>query len=386
MTDSKYDVIVIGVGSMGSACCYQLVKRGYRVLGLEQFTIPHEQGSHTGQSRIIRKAYFEHPDYVPLLHRAYEGWKELEDETGEQIYFNTGLVYHGPSDHPVIKGVKRTAQLYRIDIKNILPEQESRDYPQFRFIKNNETFSEPGAGFLLPEKAISLLAGEAIKKKATIKTGEQVLEWKKEGNGIKVITDKDTYHSRKLIITAGAWAGKIIPQLNTSLKVTRQMLLWLKPENIVDFSPENFPCWLIADTKRGGALYGFPYLPKERYNEPAGLKIAWHYPGDKTDPDAVNRQVTPKEMDTLIQDVAEYIPAVCRAAIVTAKICLYTNSADEHFIIDHLPGYDRYVTIACGFSGHGFKFVPVIGEILADLAMEGATKYPVDFLRLERFC
>ena len=218
-----------------------------------------------------------------------------------------------------------------------------------------------------------------------IKTGEQVLEWKKDRDLIKVSTDKNTYYSRKLIITAGAWAGKIITQLKTALKVTRQVVLWVKPGNANDFTPANFPCWLIADHQRDGALYGFPYLPKEKYGKPGGLKIAWHFPGDETDPDAVNRQVKPAETDRLILDIAKYIPAVRKSTIVAAKTCLYTNSEDENFIIDHLPGHDGDITIACGFSGHGFKFVPVIGEVLADLAMEGTTKYPVDFLSLERF-
>lgn len=385
MSVDKYDVIVIGVGSMGSACCYQLAKRGYKVLGLDQFTIPHENGSHAGQSRIIRKAYFEHRDYVPLLHRAYSGWKELEDRTGEQVYFETGLLYHGPSDHPVIKGVKEAAELYRIEIRNISAERGAVDYPQFSFVNSNETLSEPGAGFLLPGKAISLLVNEAIKKRAEIKTGEQVLEWKKDKDLVKVSTDKNTYYSRKLIITAGAWAGKIIPQLKTALKVTRQVVLWVKPDKVNDFGSANFPCWLIADHQRGGALYGFPYLPEEKYGEPGGLKIAWHFPGDETEPAVVNRQVTATEIDRLIRDVAEYIPAVRKSTIVAAKTCLYANSEDENFIIDHLSGHDGDITIACGFSGHGFKFVPVIGEVLADLAMEGTTKYPVDFLKLERF-
>lgn len=380
MGNSNYDVIVIGVGSMGSAACYQLAARGYKVLGLEQFdSIPHNNGSHAGQSRIIRKAYFEHPDYVPLLQRAYDNWKQLETTTGEQVYFKTGLVYHGPANHPVIKGVKEAAALHSLVL------EQGNNYSQFKLPGGFETVFEPDAGFLRPEKAISILKAEALKYGAAVHTGEKVMEWRRENGVIKVSSDKAAYFAKKLIITAGAWAGKMIPGLNSPLKITRQVVVWMKPENEKEFMPENFPCWLIADEKREGALYGFPFLPKEKFGEPEGLKFAWHFAADETDPDNVNRNISAKETDDLRNWIAEYIPAVQNATISAARTCLYENSADENFIIDHLPGYDGDVTIACGFSGHGFKFVSVVGEILADLASNGKTILPAGFLSLERF-
>jgi sarcosine oxidase len=159
----------------------------------------------------------------------------------------------------------------------------------------------------------------------------------------------------------------------------------MRPANPDDFSMSRFPCWLIADEDREGALYGFPFLSKEDFGDPPGVKIAWHFPGDPVDPDHVQREITPKEVYRLIQSVGEYLPALRDAELVAAKTCLYANSADEDFIIDHLPGYDKSVTIACGFSGHGFKFASVIGEILADLALEGKTSLPIKFLSLQRF-
>ena len=376
----NYDVIVIGVGSMGSAACYWLAKRGYKVLGLEQFDIPHDQGSHAGQSRIIRKAYFEQPGYVPLLQRAYYNWQQLEKQTGAQVYFKTGVLYHGPSLHPVIKGVKEAAAIHSVEL-----DSPAKKYSQFDLPTGFETIFEPGAGLLRPEKTITLYKDEAERNNADIHTKELVLEWKKENAGIKVITDKRIYYTKKLIITAGAWAGRMIPGLNTALKITRQLIVWVKPANGKMFAPENFPCWLLADDKRKGALYGFPYLTKEEFGEPEGMKFAWHYAGDETNPDHVNRNITREETNDLIQQVAEYIPAVGNAELLTAKSCVYSNSSVEDFIIDHLPGYDEDVTIACGFSGHGFKFVSVVGEILADLAMNGKTSLPVDFLSLKRF-
>ncbi len=204
-------------------------------------------------------------------------------------------------------------------------------------------------------------------------------------NGIKVVTGKDVYYTKKLVITAGAWAGKMISQLKNKLKITRQVIVWVKPQNEEIFRASRFPCWLIADDKRPGALYGFPFLDKQRFGEPEGLKFAWHNAADETDPDNVNREISKDELRQLINDVSEYIPAIADAEIVATKTCLYVNSPDENFIIDHLPGYDGDVTIACGFSGHGFKFVSVVGEILADLASEGKTELPIDFLRLKRF-
>lgn len=381
----NYDVIVIGVGSMGSAACYWLAKKGYKTLGLEQFDIPHDQGSHAGQSRIIRKAYFEHPGYVPLLQRAYYNWQQLEKQTGIPVYFKTGLLYHGPASHAIMKGVREAASLHDIEISNLTTTQAASQFPQFKTLPAFENIYEPDAGFIRPEKSVILYKDEAERHGADIHTKEPVLEWTKEKDGIKVITGKNIYHSKKLIITAGAWAGKMIPGLNTDLKITRQVIVWVKPIDEKMFAPEKFPCWLIADDKRKGALYGFPFLTKEKFGEPEGMKFAWHTAGDETDPDQVNRNITPEETNSLVQQVAEYIPAVGDAKLRAAKTCLYSNSADENFIIDHLPGYDEDVTIACGFSGHGFKFVSVVGEILADLAMNGRTGSDIDFLGLKRF-
>lgn len=370
---------------MGAATCYRLAERGYKVLGLEQFDIPHTQGSHAGQSRIIRKAYFEHPDYVPLLERAYRNWQQLEVQTGKQVYFKTGLLYHGPSHHPVMKGVKEAALLHSIELNELTHEQASGRYKQFNIPPDFNTIYEPEAGFIRPEMAITLYKEEAIKKGADIHVSEPVLEWEKEKDEIKVVTEKDVYYAKKLVITAGAWTGKMITQLTNELKITRQVIVWVKPANEELFLSSRFPCWLLADDKRPGALYGFPFLDKQNFGEPEGLKFAWHYAADETDPDNVNREITADEIYQLIQHVSEYIPAVADAEIAATKTCLYANSPDENFIIDHLPGYDDDVTIACGFSGHGFKFVSVVGEIIADLAMDGKTGLPIDFLRLKRF-
>lgn len=381
---TTYDVIVIGVGSMGSATCYYLAKRGFKVLGIEQFKIAHEFGSHAGQSRIIRKAYFEHPGYVPLLERAYENWKALEQETGEHVYFKTGLLYSGSPDNPIIKGVKQSAALYNLELVDLQKEFVEQQYPQFSFPEDFEILFEPDAGFLPPEKSIQLYTASAMKYGATIHTEEKITGWEKKNDLVIVETDKGTYQSKKLVITAGAWAGKMIPGFADKIKVTRQFVAWIKQREAIEPVPDNFPCWMIADESKKGCYYGFPLVAADEFGSPEGLKLAHHYPFGETVPDNPDRDVTEEDVDDLTYCLNKYMPGVFET-VLSSKVCLYANSPDENFIIDHLPGYDGKVSIACGFSGHGFKFASVVGEILADLATDGKTNLPIEFLNAKRF-
>jgi len=369
---------------MGSSACYFLSKRGYKVLGIEQFNIPHEQGSHAGQSRIIRKAYFEDPDYVPLLNRAYKNWKDLEQESGEHIYFRTGLVYLGQPGHEIINGLKLSASLYNIPLEKMNSSLTAKHFPQFKIPKGFETIFEPDAGFVTPEKAIKIYTELAKKNGAEIHTNEKVLGWQKDGEGILVTTATTKYRCNKLIITAGAWAGKLIGSVEDKIKITRQFLAWVKPQKPDVFALNNFPCWLIGDDEKPGAYYGFPVLSSKKFGEPEGLKLAHNYPGIITDPDNVDRQIHAGDMENLKYVLNKYLPGAFESVVAT-KICLYANTPDQNFIIDKLPGYEDRVTIACGFSGHGFKFVSVVGEILADLSTEGSTKLNIDFLHIKRF-
>ena len=378
---------------MGSAACYYLAKRGYNVLGLEQFDISHEFGSHAGQSRIIRKAYFEHPDYVPLLEKAYLNWRTLERETGEQVYFKTGLLYAGDPDNAIIKGVEESAALYNIDHDQLNTIASADRFPAFKFPDNFEILFEPEAGFITPEKAIRLYAQEAKANGATIYPNEKVIEWssaEKNINSVIVKTDRDIYQCNKLIITAGAWAGKMIPGIADKIRVTRQFVAWIKTrptgraKDDEQFELNKFPCWMIGDDEKHGCYYGFPLLDTKRFGEPQGLKLAHHFPKDTTDPDFVNRQTTEEDLKNIKYCLDKYLPGVFESFLST-KICLYANSPDENFIIDKLPGFEDNVSIACGFSGHGFKFVSVVGEILADLATEDETKLPIGFLSARRF-
>lgn len=379
----SFDVIVLGVGSMGSATCYHLAKQGYQVLGLEQFEIPHDQGSHAGQSRIIRKAYFEHPDYVPLLQRAYKNWKLLESEANAQVYFSTGLLYAGKPEGILIKGVKESSKKFSVPVETLSSMECQSRYPQFAIPDGYEILFEPDAGFITPERAILLFVDHAIKHGAIIHTKESVIEWKKSGTGISVITHKNVYTCAKLIITAGPWAGRFIPQLSSKLSVSRQVLAWVNPNQSVSFALGKFPCWLIDDESKPGMYYGFPVLPVGQWGGPIGLKIAHHYPGEGTDPDKVNRVSSPADEANIIYALNKFLPDGYKSMHVL-KTCLYTNTPDENFVLDFLPENDN-VVIAAGFSGHGFKFASAIGEIMADLVIKGNTGLPIDFLRIRRF-
>ncbi|NUO03136.1 MAG: N-methyl-L-tryptophan oxidase [Saprospiraceae bacterium] len=384
LQQTHYDVLVIGVGSMGAATCYYLAKQGVKVLGIEQFDIPHEQGSHAGQSRIIRKAYFEHPDYVPLLERAYQNWQELEARTGHHVYFKTGLLYLGLHESDLIKGVRESALKYQIEIRELSDWQLSAAYPQFRVPENYTTLLEPDAGFISPEKAILLYVEQAIHYGAAIRTKEKISGWEQTRTGVTVSTDKGQYTADKIILTAGAWAGKLLPGLASRFTVTRQTLAWMIPSEWKPYEYGHFPCWVIADAAKPSIYYGFPALPVGAFGGPIGLKIGHHAHGNPTDPDAVNRKIMPEEESNLIEALNQFIPGAY-ASTYTMKTCLYTNTPDENFILDFLPGTDNRVILAAGFSGHGFKFASVVGEIMADLALKGKTELPIGFLGMERF-
>ncbi|HYC40340.1 MAG TPA: N-methyl-L-tryptophan oxidase [Chitinophagaceae bacterium] len=372
--DPRYDVAVIGVGSMGASACFSLAVRGLRVLGLEQFGIPNELSSHAGQTRIIRKAYFEDAAYVPLLESSYAGWKQLEAKAGEQIYFETGLLYQGPAQHPVIEGVLHSARKHGISLR----EGRAACGPHFQFHNSSVCLFEPEAGYLLPDRAISCFTRLARHAGANIRSHEVVLSWNKTGNEFRIETKRGVYHSARLVITAGAWTAKICPSLNEHLRITRQLLGWMDVDDPEQYLPDRFPCWMIASKNFPGVLYGFPYMEAE----PKGLKAALHFPGEVCDPDTVNREVSSKEQDELLSLVRGCLPGVTR--IRETKVCLYANSPDENFILDFVPGYEGAAVMACGFSGHGFKFVPVVGDILTDLVEKGETNHPIEFLRLAR--
>lgn len=381
--NTSYDVIVLGVGSMGSATCYYLAQEGVRVLGLERFDISHENGSHAGQSRIIRQAYFEHPDYVPLLKSAYKNWQDLEHQTGARLYHQTGLLYFAQADHPLITETLNSAKKYQVNVDILSSEQVLAEYPQFNLPPTFEKLYEPNAGFVTPERAILLYAALAMNNTAEIHTHEQVINWSANGDSIEVSTTKGTYSCSKLIITVGAWAGHLMPELEKKLIVTRQMIAWMNTKNDALFELGRLPCWTLADEAHPGMFYGFPILPVNRFGGPIGLKLGHHYPGIESQPDHLERLASTEDQQILINMLAKFIPEAYES-ISEFKVCMYTNTPDANFIVDFLPDYTNIVQ-ASGFSGHGFKFASIIGEILTDLVIQGKSPHPIEFLSANRF-
>jgi sarcosine oxidase len=378
MSDSNFDVIVIGVGAMGAAACWHLARRGVRVLGVEQFAIVHELGSSHGHTRMIRLAYYEHAAYVPLLRRAYALWDEIESLTGERVLFRTGGVYMGPPDGEVVAGATAAAKLHGLSHELLTHADLRREHPLFTLPENFAGVFEPEAGFVLCEKAVGVMARLALEAGATLHGHERVRQVDFDAAGVTVATDQGTYRAARVVFAGGAWSGKLLADLGLRLQVTRQVLGWLAPPTPAPFAQGRFGVWGIEQAD-GSLAYGFPIN-----HDVPGLKLARHGRGPVTDPDAVRRDVADADREEVLAIARRYLPAGVGPTLRT-KVCLYTNSPDGHFIIDRHPGAPERAVIACGFSGHGFKFATVIGEILADLATRGRTELPVRFLGLDRF-
>ncbi len=373
------DVIVVGLGAMGSATLDQLAGRGVDVLGIEAYGIPHGLGSSGGDSRLIRKAYFEHPDYVPLLERAYAGWRALQSETGELLLQPTGILYLGSPDGDLVSGSLRSAAAHGLALEVLDDAALAREYPLFRRPPGYLALLEPDAGFLLAERGVRAQVERALRRGARLVGGERVLRWEAGPGGISVFTDGGRYMADRLVLTAGSWSAGLLAELGLSLEVTRQPLFWVQPRQPERFALGRFPCWAVERPDRPGLYYGFPALPAAMAAQ-LGVKLAHHAPGEPADPDAPRLPVEPEELRRLLEAVAPFVPALA-GPMTGSRVCLYTLSADGHFLVDRHPEHAN-VAFGCGFSGHGFKFAPVVGEVLADLALHGATSLPVDFLRL----
>lgn len=356
-----YDSIVIGVGGMGSSACYHLARQKQKVLGIEQFGIAHDRGSSHGETRLIRKAYFEHPNYVPLLKRSYKLWEDLNDSAGVSLLNKTGLVIYGPKQGHILTGTRKSAKEHSLPIENV----SSRKFPQFTPPKSFEGVYEQDGGYLAVEKCVEAHIDGAKKSGADLRFNEKVCGWKADNSGVTVETDSDRYFAKKLILTAGPWSGTILADLRLPLKVHRVPLFWFRSQASLDIC--------FAFDLPYGFIYGFP-------KRDGFVKIALHKPGSEvSDPTTVDRSVDSDAVEPIARAIRECLPEVDPTP-VKSTVCMYTMTPDEHFIVDTHPKYPN-VILAAGFSGHGFKFSSVIGEILADLAIDGMTRHPIQFLR-----
>ena len=380
-SNNQFDVIVLGLGAMGAATLDALATRGIRALGIERFGIPHEHGSSGGDTRLIRMAYYEHPDYVPLLRGAYEYWAGLEARTSEKVLFRTGIAQIGRADGEALAGARHAAALHGLRFESVARDDAAKRWPTLRVPDGYEAAWDSDGGFLLAAKSIRLFAECALRTGATVRAGECVIGWRELGDGVEVHTTNQRYRAARLVVTAGSWTSPLMPSLGIPLEVTRQPLFWTWPADPDMFSIQRHPCWFAELDGHAGQFYGFPMLGAADSVQ-LGFKIAHHVAGRATDPDHVDAG----DVDEFepIRDAMGQVFRMPLGDVVAVKVCRYTSTTDQHFVVDHYPGSQR-VVVACGFSGHGFKFASVMGEILADLAVDGATKWPIEFLKLQRF-
>lgn len=375
-SDQHFDAIVVGVGGMGAAACFHLARRGYRVLGLEQFDIPHEYGSSHGVTRIIRLAYYEDPSYVPLLRRAYELWRDLEAGCGERLLWTTGSVDASDRDGAVFRESLRSSLQHDLDHEILTSAELTARFPAYRLPPNHMALFQPDGGFLLPERCIVAHVTGAQEAGAVIRAREPVRGWDTTRGGVRVETNKGRYAADRLVLAAGAWTGKLAPDLAPLTQPERQVLAWLQPTRPDLFVPARFPVFNLAVVE--GRYYGFPVFAVP------GFKFGrYHHRDEPADPDALDRAPNAADEAILRQFAARYFPEGA-GPTMALRPCMFTNTPDEHFILDRLPAAPQ-VIVASPCSGHGFKFCSVVGEILADLVAHDATRHDIRLFRLDRF-
>lgn len=374
----RYDAIVIGLGGMGSAAAFHLARRGRRVLGLEQHDLLHELGSSHGLTRIIRLAYHEDPSYVPLLRRSYELWHELETDAGERLLITTGSLEGGPEEGETFRGALHAAELHGIEHEVLDASTLRRRYQAYAgFDASTRVVFQPDGGFLLAERTVLAHVNGALAAGAELHFREPVRAWEALApDGIRVTTDNGAYEADRLVICAGPWASRLVPRLAALAEPERQVLAWLQPLRPERFAPDRFPVFLV-DVEEG-SYYGFPV------HDVPGFKFGrYHHLGEAIDPDDPDRTARPADERLLRAFAARYFPDGAGPTVML-RACIFTNSPDEHFLIDRLAEAPQ-VCVAAGFSGHGYKFCSVVGEILANLAIDGGTRHDIGLFRLDRF-
>lgn len=353
----RVDVIVAGLGAMGSAVCDQLAGRGVSVLGFDRFAPPHVQGSSHGESRIIREAYFEDPAYVPLVQRAYECWRALERDTERALLTETGGLMIGRREGALVSGALMSAETHRLEHQLLDRGEMRRRFPQFALEEGHVAVWEPRAGFLAPEACVAAQLERAARRGAELRGNEPIESWRKTTDGIEVLTARGRYGADHLVVAVGAWLAGLLEGAALRLEVERVTLYWFDPAgDPAAFAPERLPIW-IWQFEGERYIYGFPRLAR-------GIKIARHHEGERCGPDDPRPEISPAEIAAIRELVARRLPGAAGALRETAS-CLYTNTTDQHFVIDAHPDCDA-VTLVSACSGHGFKFASAIGELVAD--------------------
>lgn len=371
-----YDAIVIGLGGMGSATLYHLARSGCKVLGLEQFEIGHAMGSSHGSTRIIRLAYSEGPEYVPLLRAAYRYWRELESaaDLDEPLLHVTGGLDIGPEGSWTVEGSKKSCLEHGIEFEELGGADVSREFPGFRLPASMTAIYQPDGGYLMSEAAIRAHVERATCAGACVRSGTEVIGWDRQRSGLRVETRDAAFDTKRLVITAGPWIGRLCSKLHPYCRAERQVMLWTDPPVPDRFKPEHFPVFILESPL--GRFYGFPD------HRGQGFKIGkfHHLRQSVEDPSGMDRTCQPEDEAVLREGIAHYFPGA-DGPTSRAAACIFTNTPDGHFILDRLPGCED-VFVAAGFSGHGYKFCGVVGKIMADLCQDRSPAWDIDLFRL----
>jgi sarcosine oxidase len=371
---SEYDVIIVGLGAMGSAAAWHLAQRGQRLLGLDTYRPGHTFGSSHGETRIIRMAYFEHSAYVPLVRRAWQLWRQLERDGQVSLLEQTGGLFVGPPSGALVAGSLHSARLHDLPHEMLDAAQMHRRFPGLRPRDGEAGLFEEQAGMLRSERCIETCLRLAADLGADLRFESPVEAWSAEGGEVVVQTASDTFRAATLVVTAGAWAGRLLSQARLPLQPERMPVFWYTPRARPElFDMDHLPIWIWQDPVYG-EFFGTPHL------DWPGVKAGKHHTGQDADPETVDRQIHAAD-EAPVRGFLERCMPDLAGRVEASRVCLYTNTPDTHFIVDRLPEAQN-VVYAAGFSGHGFKFASVIGEILADLTLSGTATSDADFLRL----
>lgn len=373
--NGAYDVIVVGSGAMGSACCWQLAASGLKVLGLDSHHPPHDKGSSHGANRIIRQAYFEDARYIPFCKRSYQLWDQLEQASSQRLFHRNGLLVMGSGDQAIPNAILKNGSEHNVQLQQLSAAEISSAYPQFLLSESHWGVMEENAGFLEVENCVAAQVKVASELGAEFKFGEPISSWSQEGNAVSVTTTIGQYHASHLVIACGAWSSEFLADCGVPLVVRRVPQFWF---SVGSGYKENdgMPCF--AFTNGPEFIYGFPQLGED------GLKVAQYEPSDVVkNPNALDTNASEADLAPVATCVTKHLAGLKSSRPVRVKMCMYTLTPDRNFLMGRHPKYSRLI-VATGGSGHAFKMVPFIGEQVKNLITDTQTEFDIGFLGFSR--